>query len=215
VTSSETRYRFEVKDGYSIVALLPDINNARWGDIEIVGNAILQQVGGTGQPAVMMDLSELKFMGSAVVALIVRVWKAAKEKGGAMTVVTRDDMVYEVLKIAGLTTIWKVVDSHEEAAKLLTAGGTFTTGAHASSNLLSAIGLVAVVGAGAGLGILLNPLDQVPPRAALAMEYGFSAVGMIIGTISAVRDGGGRRVMGILILLACLGIGLAGVLQTR
>ncbi len=133
MTSSGTPYRFDKADGYAVVSLEPDLNNAQWSDIEKIGTDLLGQLGSLNSRAMLVDLSSLNYMGSAMVALIVRLWKSVKEDDGRMVVVNTDPNVFEVLKLAGLHKVWTVVETKEQGIKALgkrapkTDGGSNTT----------------------------------------------------------------------------------------
>lgn len=119
MTSSGTPYRFEKADGYAVVSLEPELNNAQWSEIEKIGTDLLNQLSSVKSRAMIVDLSSLNYMGSAMVALIVRLWKSVKEDDGRMAVVNRDPNVFEVLKLAGLHKVWTIVDTKEQGIKAL------------------------------------------------------------------------------------------------
>jgi len=119
VTSSGTPYRFEKADGYAVISLEPELNNAQWSDIERIGTDLLDQLNAIRSRAMIVDLSALNYMGSAMVALIVRLWKSIKDDDGRMVVVNRDPNVFEVLQLAGLHKVWTVVETREQSVKAL------------------------------------------------------------------------------------------------
>jgi anti-anti-sigma factor len=106
-------YEYDTSKGYAVVVFNPALGDCRWGDIEQVGTEIKERLVALERPSFLLDLTRLEFMGSSVVALIVKLWKAAQEKEGDMVVVNSSSMIGEVLEIAGLTRVWKIVDSHE------------------------------------------------------------------------------------------------------
>jgi anti-anti-sigma factor len=112
-------YEYEMAKGYAVVAFNPSLGDCRWGEIEKVGAEIKERLVALDRPSFLLDLTRLEFMGSSVVALIVKLWKAAQEKEGEMVVVNSSTMIGEVLEIAGLTRVWKIVSTHEEAEQML------------------------------------------------------------------------------------------------
>ena len=108
-------YEYDTSKSYAVVAFNPSLGDCRWGDIELAGNEIKEKLAVLDHPNFLLDLTRLEFMGSSVVALIVKLWKSVQEKDGEMVVVNSSSMIGEVLEIAGLTRVWKIVDSHEEA----------------------------------------------------------------------------------------------------
>ncbi|MCH8830833.1 MAG: STAS domain-containing protein [Planctomycetes bacterium] len=99
MTSSETSYRFEDFDGFSVIALLPELNKAPWAEIDGIGTALLERMERQPKPSFLIDLDALNYMGSAMVALVVRLWKSIKERNGKMVVFNDDEMVLEVLRL--------------------------------------------------------------------------------------------------------------------
>jgi anti-anti-sigma factor len=139
-------YEYDTSKGYAVVVFNPALGDCRWGDIEQVGTEIKERLVALERPSFLLDLTRLEFMGSSVVALIVKLWKAAQEKEGDMVVVNSSSMIGEVLEIAGLTRVWKIVDSHEEAEQLLGVK-TFTPASPMSIFFLAVLGWVAAAGA--------------------------------------------------------------------
>jgi len=215
VTPSESPYRFEQTDGCAVISLLPELNEAQWADIEKVGNDLLSRLNSVQSPAFLVDLTSLNYMGSAMVALIVRLWKSAKERNGNMVVVNRHELVFEVLKLAGLTKLWTIVDSREKAMAELgvSGGGVFST-AQGGPGLLI-LGGIAVVGAIAGLALQLSGSDAgAGGKIAQAIEFGFAALGLVAGTMLMVREETSmRRNVGVFVLVACVVVVLAGILM--
>lgn len=215
MTAVESPYRFEQTDRCSVIALLPELNEAQWADIEKVGNDLLARLNSAPSPTFLVDLSDLNYMGSAMVALIVRLWKAAKERKGDMVVVNRHELVFEVLKLAGLTKLWTIVDSREKGfAELGVSSRVFSSGPQAGPGLL-VMGIIAVVGAIAGLWLQLSsPPVGTGAKLAKAIEFGFAALGLVAGTMMLVREGSQmRKNIGIFVLVACVAIVLAGILM--
>lgn len=220
MSSSETPYGFETADGYSVFSLQPELNDSQWADFEKVGNDVVGQLDAMDPPICLVDLSDLSYMGSAMVALIVRVWKAVNENGGRMVVVNKDTMVFEVLKLAGLHKVWTIVDTRDEGVKQLgvkvravraASSGEGGTPAGGGGIGLAVLGLGAVVGAGVGLFLLLTP-GIVSEKIALVIEFGFAALALVAGTVTAARDTGTRQKLGIAIVAASVVVVLAGIL---
>ncbi len=114
-----------LQDGnVSVLVLLPELNNVQWGDIDAIGTEVLNSMSTQKKPYIIVDLSPLSYMGSAMVALIVRVWKAAQAKDGKISVVCSHDGVKEVLKLASLDKVWSIVKTREEARSALGLKGT-------------------------------------------------------------------------------------------
>lgn len=212
LSTSAAPYRLESEYGRSIVSLLPDLNDAAWADIEQVGNALLDHLREQKPPAVIMDMSEIHFLGSAAVALVVRLWKATNEHGGLMVIVNQDPNVLEVLETAGLTRIWTIVESRDAAHRKFQQPA-FSIASGAATPWIAAAGILALLGAAVGLFLLAQSSTENGQRAALAVQLGFAAVGLIAGTIGVLRDRGVRRAIGAVVVVACLLAGLLGILN--
>ena len=211
MTTSETPYRLEAINGCTIISLLPELNNVQWADIEQVGTNALAQLEASRTPALLVDLSELEYMGSAMVALIVRLWKAVQKRGGRMVVVNRHQLVFEVLKLAGLHTVWTIVETRDDAFKQLrirrvAANGSGGDGGNGSEGGGGAVllAILAVIGAVAGLWMILSPDKIVDDKVALAIELGSAALGLMVGAAIAARHAGLRRGFAVLVILASL-----------
>jgi anti-anti-sigma factor len=214
VTASETPYRFESADGCSVVVIQPELNDSQWADFERVGNDLLERINASRSPACIIDLTSLNYMGSAMVALIVRVWKSIKEHNGKMVVVNRHEMVFEVLKLAGLHTVWTIVETREEGLKRLgrrgvSAGG----GGDASGSGLIALGAVGAVGALVGLGLMMAGASIGHPKVPMLIAFGFAALGLFAGTMSASKQTGTQQKLGIAFVVASVAVLLLGILN--
>lgn len=117
--SSEAPYSFEKNDSLLQLTLKPELNDVQWSEIDSLGTQVLTELESKQSPMMLVDLSPLSYMGSAMVALIVRLWKAVKARNGKMAVVCPHDMVREVLVLAGLDKVWTITDTREEAVKSL------------------------------------------------------------------------------------------------
>ena len=210
MTSSEAAYQIQSGNGYSIVSLLPKLNDVPWAEIERIGSEILQALRTAAHPVFLVDLSALHHAGSALVALILRVWKRASEQKGRMIVVNSDQMVFEVLQLAGLTKVWTIVATQEDAIREVETT-VFTRSGRSVSILLNFLGFFALAGAAAGLFYRFYPTRHLPEQMASAMHTGFAVLTIIAGLVSTLRTKRLGRVIGIILFVAGLGITMAGI----
>src|SRR5690606_14590897 len=115
--------RLEMARSHAVLRLDPEMGSAAWGDIDRVGNELIANVNGQGSPAWLIDLSRLEYMGSALVALVVRVWKAVNSGGGKVVVVCGGGMPQEVLRLAGLDKVWTITSTYEDGLRKLGVAG--------------------------------------------------------------------------------------------
>lgn len=112
-------YQLTLDGGQLVLKLLPGMTEAPWSEIEQAGFEAVSEVQKLSKPQVVVDLTELTYIGSSQVALVIRVWKAVKVQDGSMVVATANPTVREVLALSGLDRIWKLVDTSEEAKTAL------------------------------------------------------------------------------------------------
>lgn len=211
MSTSESPYRFESTEGYSVVSLQPELNDAQWSDFERIGSEILEKLDSMQTPAFLIDLSSLSYMGSAMVALIVRVWKSIRERNGRMVVVNQHDMVFEVMKLAGLHTVWTIVGTRDEAVQAL--GVRAKTGGGEQGIALTALGLVAILGAAVGLYLLMSPTEIVQSKIALVIVFVAGIAGVIAGMVSVMKESGWQQKFGMFVIAASVLIGVTGILN--
>jgi anti-anti-sigma factor len=200
VDSSEAPYRFEAHDGYSVLAIFPLINDGHWGNVSQVGTEILDRLETVKAPSLIVDLSPLDYMGSAQVALLVRVWKALKKSQRRMVVQCPGQMVREVLTIAGLKDLWEVVETRQAALERFGIREVQTGSRTVIGPMIS---LVALLGAGAALGLRLadSPLPGL-----LWVETGLAAVACVAGVLTAVVERGLWRCVGAGVIAASVAL---------
>lgn len=235
MAESDALYRFEEADDFCTVVLLPELNKAPWGDIDNIGTSVLERMNarltaGRSKPGFIVDLSALNYMGSAMVALVVRLWKAAREKNARMVVVNDDPMVLEVLELAGLTQVWTIVQTRQDALKTLgvsekkpepaIAGGG--TGARSFDSQPAArpanvtpwlvLTLLLLIAAGVGLYLFAadpSPVDDV--RISLGLLFGGALLGLITATATASLGTGLSRTFGMTCVPGMLALLVSGV----
>ena len=204
-------YEYDTSRSYAVVTFNPSLGDCRWGDIEKSGNEIKERLVALDRPKFLLDLTRLEYMGSSVVALIVKLWKAVKEKDGQMVVVNTSSMISEVLDIAGLTRVWTIVDTDEEAEKLLGVK-TFTAASPMAIFFLAVLGWVTAAGA---LFFVLAPKKQlleIDAQTAQMFAFTCGGVAVIAGLVATIRDRGVWRLLGILLVIIAAGVTTAEAL---
>ena len=215
--SVETTCRFEELDrGVLAVTLRPELNEVPWTDIERIGSGIVGRVSSQSKPRVLVDLTELNHMGSAMVALVVRIWKATTEQNGRMVVVNRSDLVGEVLQISGLANKWTVVPSRDDALRDFGgAGGYARPGAsdRIGVALIAVAGVLLVVG---GLGIA----DAVASGAVssnlgrsttLWAATAVAVISVLTGVAAILRTWGNLKLIAVVITTLAVVASIAGL----
>ncbi|WP_437192752.1 STAS domain-containing protein [Planctomicrobium sp. SH527] len=104
---------------YVTVVLRPPVLQSSWTEIEEFGTGVRTNLEGRNAPACIIDLSTLTYMGSSIVALMVRIWKVVQARNGKMVVVCSHPTVKEVIHLAALDTVWPLVTDLRAAEKKL------------------------------------------------------------------------------------------------
>ncbi len=185
----------------------------RWSEIEQIGDALKSEIGSLSNPVFLLDLSRLEFMGSSIVALIVRLWKSTQERGGGMVVVNSNDMIKEVLAIAGLTRVWTIVDSRDQAEKMLSNPPYYSGGQNRTAYLLAVLGWVAAAGAAFGTAVIQRGLDIIDAESAQLIILGSGGAAAVCGLISLLSTRRAWRLLGLLLLIiagSMIGVAVAG-----
>jgi anti-anti-sigma factor len=214
VATADTYSRFETAGGCSIISLLPELNDKQWANIEEVGTQLVERLNNTESPRLILDLTPLNYMGSAMVALIVRLYKAVNGRNGQMVVVNTHEQVFEVLKLAGLTKLWTIVESRDNAYSALGINIRKFSNEGAAPSEGTAImvaGVIGTIGAVAGLLLDFTSSAMVGPKIAKLIEVGFAALGIVVGTMILAKQTGTRRNVGIVFLAVCVLVILGGI----
>ncbi|MHC4875026.1 MAG: STAS domain-containing protein [Planctomycetota bacterium] len=205
-------YQFENGKRFAVVEFYQPLASRRWSDIEQIGDELKTQIGDLSNPVFLLDLSRLEFMGSSVVALIVRLWKSTQERGGDMIVVNSSTMIKEVLDIAGLSRVWTIVESRDEAETILSNPPYYEPDSPKSIYLLAALGWVAAAGAVFGTVVLQRQLPVLDAEVARYVVFGSGGAGAVCGLISLIAAKHAWRWLGLLLLIVAGGvIGAAAV----
>jgi anti-anti-sigma factor len=206
-----TGYRLEIARSHAVLRLDPHIGNAAWGDIDRVGNQVITRVNDKFANAWLIDLSGLDYMGSALVALVVRVWKAVQGAGGRAVVVCGDGMPQEVLRLAGLDKVWTITRTYEEGLAKL---GVSPAQPESQDGfpVLSVLALVLAAVAATVLTLLLRGI-RIPRDLAVAGTYGGAGMAVALAAVGCARGRGWGRVLAALVLLAGIAVIVVGVLK--
>ncbi len=202
-------YRFESADGYSVITLMPGMNDAGWSDIEAIGDNLLKKLAEADRPAFLVDLTLLSFMGSAVVALIVRLWKSINASNGKMVVHNTDPMVLEVLEIAGLTTVWTVVTDRDDAVRAL---GKKPAADRGKGFLTLLFAIVAFASEAVIVSLLFNDTLELPKKYLLVGSFASASAALVLGTLGATTYRGWKRFLCIIVIVAAVSCAVAGSL---
>ncbi len=208
MTATGINYHIDQHGTYSAVTLLPAMNNAQWSDIEQAGTDIMGRLNGTRSPAVLVDLTPLNYMGSSMVAMIVRCWKNVQSNNGKIVVVCNNEVVREVISLAGLTKVWPIVENREDGLKAL--GVASSSGG--SGKLVAIFGIVAALVGVVGVVLLLT--GKVDLRVAQGLLFGGAGLGFVLGLVTMLRTADPLRMFGLMTVIASAAITVFGFVKS-
>lgn len=206
-------YQFEVVRGIPLVTFDESLAQAPFATVERAGTDLVERMREIGPRHLFVDLTALSYMGSAQVALIVRIWKVVKDAGGKTVVAASAGAVREVIALARLDQHWTMVGSEEEGLRVL--GVRRDDGEAAPQNLAPSVGddsqplpvILAVVGAAVavlGAALTASPSSPVAPPIALGITGAAAVLGVVAGAILVLGPRTARRVAGGVSLLVCV-----------
>ena len=198
-----TAYEFDASRHFASVALDNSLGESKWEAIEKAGNDLKAKIAALDRAIVLMDLSKLEFMGSSVVALIVKIWKDIESRQGSMVVVSPNEMTMEVLEISGLTKLWPVVKSRDEAEDILSQP---PYAAPTSTYLRTMLGWIAAAGAVGFVVVLKKELDMFDGQTAQQGTYVCGGLAALIGLNEIAKQREVWRLLGVLLLLVAGGM---------
>lgn len=216
MTEGQSLYRVDEERGCAIVSFSPEMSNAQMSTVDSAGSEVLARLESMRSPRVIVDLTSLNYMGSAMVALIVRIWKGVNARDGRMAVVNNNDTVQEVLRISGLEQVWTIVPTREDAFRELGARKTAGAGSEGSNAglVLLGLGLLALAGAVAGLILMLGKAQALTDQQAFIVTVACAILGLVLSGIAAFREAGSRRIMAGVLAVASLVVLVIGLVRS-
>ena len=243
MATADALYDFQEAESHCVITLHPHLNKEPWGEIDGIGNSLLERIRSHMElhrkaKGFLVNLADLNYMGSALVALVVRLWKAIKEKNGKMAVVNTDEMVLEVLRLSGLEDVWTICDTTEDGLKAIgvraravaaavpsasaTGSNPTATGAvptmsvaaerEPASPLWCVLSLVMLAVAGVGLFLMTsNPIPFGNMQVAMGMLFGGALLGLLPATVAVSRGGGMNRAVGVAGIVGAIALMVTGV----
>lgn len=208
--SNSEAYRIEEEPGrLTVLTLLPPLNDVDWASLEQLGNELLERIRQTGRPSVVVDLLALQYMGSAKIALLVRVFKAVRERSGTFVVVCRDPLVLQELQLTGLAKLWTIVPARASKRKITPneAGGSAR---RVRALVFTTVGLIHLVVAGVMAG-LATVMGGKAAWGLLLTCLILSILSFLSAMATFMTGTGLRKRAGLVVLLAAVLGGWAGV----
>jgi anti-anti-sigma factor len=105
----------EFKDGWLTVLPLADVGSARFPEMEQSSRVIFEMLKREPSAKVLVDMGKLHICGSALLGLMVRVWKSVSPRSGVLAFCNINDDIATVFKQTRLDTLWAIYSSREAA----------------------------------------------------------------------------------------------------
>jgi len=102
-----------------VVTPSKDVESMRWDLIEQGAEVVLSPLRGSNASLVIFDLSEVEYVGSVFLSLLLRSHKLVKTWGGELVLCGASPMARELLRVTALDTLWAIYDSRQEALATL------------------------------------------------------------------------------------------------
>lgn len=188
------------RDGYSVVSFPKELCKAHLTEIREAGEQVVAELANHKSPQCIVDLTNLDYLGSSMVASIVRIWKTIDSNQGRMIVAASSNGVREVLRVTGLNKVWTIKPSYDHALHDL--------GFSAEAKIVKReLRLLAFVGPATLLvGGVAAALCRVPKLAALSQPHesvALALIGMAVVTsgVSVFRERSWRRWLSVIVFL--------------
>ncbi len=200
MAESQQTFWFRHSDGFAVVKFPQELSHAHMEEVRNAGLKAIEHLSMVKSPKCLVDLSALSYMGSSMVASIVRIWKTVKEQDGRMVVVASNEQTVEVLKAAGLGKVWTIVGTTDEGMRNLgvSAASSVSSG---EFQPLTYVGPPAVVAAAVVLAgrvvpgfrdALVKMRIGIPPEWLLFMLGGMA---VLASGVSVSRERGLKRIL--------------------
>lgn len=186
-------FELDLKPDCAVLAVSSQLSSYQLEDMQDVLDNVLQSLDGAKCAAVVIDLSNIEFLGSAQLTTLVRIWKSIKDRSGRMVVQTASPVITEVLHTAGLDTLWQIADTRPAAYLCL---GLQKDGRAPMSFVWPTIGLAALVASAVALAISVRWSDIIAPRVTLTTQLACATIALTAGVWTVIRGSGLSRGLG-------------------
>ena len=115
--STNDDFRLEWHGNSIILTPSPGIEQMPWDVIEQAADLVMEPLKRGSAQLVVVDLSEVKFFGSAFLAMLLRCHTAVKSRGGELVLCGPSKAARDLLKLTNLDTLWAIYDTRDKALK--------------------------------------------------------------------------------------------------
>jgi anti-anti-sigma factor len=104
----------------TVVTLGPEYENLEETELDLLKGALLEVAERADPPVVVLDLSHLRYFGSALIEALFRAWNHLKARpGGRLALCGLTSYCREVVEITHLDQLWSIFETRDEAVRSL------------------------------------------------------------------------------------------------
>jgi anti-anti-sigma factor len=106
----------------SVLVLDPEektLDSATAAEMDVL---IFQLAGQAEPPAIVVDMRNVVFLGSAFLEVLLAAWKRLKGRGGRLAICELTPLCAEVFRVTKLDTLWEMFPHREAAVSALSPG---------------------------------------------------------------------------------------------
>lgn len=207
-------FRCETFDRHCVITLGPRLGELPQAAMQNVGSKLVERLSIQNGEAFLVDLSSHEAIGSELIALVARLSESVKGRGGRMAVIARGEVARAALEVSSASQRWTVADCREQGLETLGVASPSQNRKRRATRGPALLLLLPLLGAGAGLFLILSPAPAVgDARISFGLLFGCASAALVAGAAASVREPGGPRGAGIAVILASLGLIVAGVVK--
>jgi anti-sigma B factor antagonist len=101
----------------TVVEVDPEYDSLDEQKIGAFCDLLLRAVASAATPALVIDLSRTRFIGSSFLGVLIRAWKRVRDRDGRMAICCAPTNCAEVLRVSKLDSVWSIFATREEAVR--------------------------------------------------------------------------------------------------
>ena len=203
-TSSEKQLlRVEPHKRYYVLMADPALAEMAWSDQEAAMTAAEREFRESKAASLLVDLSEMTYINSGMIAGLVRFWKVTRAKEGQFAIVCPDKMVTSVLQASGLSKVWTLTDTREEAAYSMGVSQVALVERRERTFLVSVSLPCAIIAALALVPMFVTGASRIGVNSQLTALL-FSAAALATGGVAVFREIGLKRKLAVVAVIGSL-----------
>ncbi len=106
-----------LQGGATVVEVDPEYDSLDEQKIGTFCELLLRAVAAAETPALVVDLSRARFIGSGFLAVLMRAWRRLRDRNGRMAICCAPANCAEVLRVSNLDRVWNIYTTREEAVR--------------------------------------------------------------------------------------------------